>query len=267
MSRYARLLFPVAVLLCLLMFSAVAFADGGATWNSEAGAYFYNEPQSGIVVCTKMNVRDAAKTSAKSYGQIRNGQPVKILGITENASFYVLDLTSCGFAGQPAGSYGYAKATLIKINPKFLFSGSLTNLYATPWNTDDTDPYMPYSAPQKLKNGEQSGRYFLVLGAQSNWYAVLAMENSTGTAFIRVNDVRQQTAQLPNEHVVVWDAPLLNKDTKTATQTVKRFTTGSVVGYDGDYAILSLNNGAVVGYMEKMYLAPLVNSEEEKGVG
>ena len=267
MSRYAKILFPVAVLLSLLMLSAIAFADGGVTWNSEAEAYFFNEPQSGIVVCTKMNVREAAKTNAKSYGQIRNGQPVKILGITDNANFYVLDLASCGFAGQPAGSYGYAKSTLIKINPKFLFVKSLTNLYATPWNTDDLDPNWSYNAPQKLKNGEQSGRYFLVLGTQTNWYAVQAMENSTGTAFIRVKDVPQQAAQIPNEHVVVWDAPLLNKDTKTAVQTVKRFTTGNVIGYDGDYAIVTLNNGAITGYMEKMYLAPLVHNEEQIGVG
>ena len=144
------LLVLLAVTVLALLSLSVASADPAAYWDDATQSYLYYAPHYGIVICRQMNVRDRAATNGQTYGSIKNGQPVKILGISQNGSFYVLDLASCGFQNTGAATVGYAKSSLIKIDPEFLATTKLTNLYATPWSTS-------------LKNGEQTGRFFLIV--------------------------------------------------------------------------------------------------------
>ena len=168
-----RVLSMLAALLFLLLPLSVAGADGEASyWDATYQAMRYDEPHYGIVLCRQMNVRNKASTSGSTYGQIKNGQPVKILGISSDGNFYVLDLQSCGFANAAPGSFGYAKSSLIRMDPTFFYAGSMTDLYATPWGDGK-------------KNGEQGQRYFLIISSYGSWYAVQTMDSTPGTSFVR----------------------------------------------------------------------------------
>ena len=237
-------LLAAAVLLLLLPLS-VAGADGVAYWDPQSRSFLYTEPHYGIVICTKMNVRNRAATSGSAYGSIRNGQPVKILGTSENDDFYVLDLASCGFSNASA-TYGYAKKSLISIDPEYFATTKTTNLYATPWGDG-------------LKNGEQNNRYFLIISEHSGWYAVQATENSPGTAFVKMSDV-SRTYQ--GRYVVTWDTQLLDESSWAQIQNVKRFTVGRLVQNQGDYSLMIFNEGAANefrAWILTQYIAPLLN--------
>ena len=229
-------------------------------WNEGMQAYEFGTPRYGIVICTKMNVRVKANASSKAYGQIKNGQPVKILGVTQKADFYVLDLASCGIKSDDL--YGYAKAGLIKMSPEFIYVSQLTNLYSTPWETDRNTVWYQ---KQKHKNGEQNGRYFLVIEQKDDWYAVQAAESAPGTAFIRMRDVDANSPEFYNEtYVTTWEAPLLDESTWAQTRTVKRFTQGEFVAEYGEYILMSFNTGTANeyrGYINKLYLAPILGLE------
>ena len=85
---FRRILSLLAALLFLLPLS-VAGADGEASyWDETIQAMRYDQPHYGVVICNQMNVRNRASTSGSAYGKIRNGQPVKILGITSDGKFY-----------------------------------------------------------------------------------------------------------------------------------------------------------------------------------
>lgn len=230
-------------------------------WNEQMQAYEFDEPRFGIVICTKMNVRVKANTSSKAYGQIKNGQPVRILGVTQKGDFYVLDLDSCGIRSDDI--YGYAKTGLIKMDPEFIYVNKLTNLYSTPWETDRNTVWYQ---KQKHKNGEQNGRYFLVIEQKDDWYAVQAAESSPGTAFIRMRDVDANSPEYySNEmYVTTWDAPLLDEYTWSQKQVVKRFTQCEFLSEHGDYLLVSFNPGTANeyrGYIKKLYLAPILGLE------
>ena len=240
--------FLAAAVLLLLLPLSLAGADGASYWDAAANAYLYDEPHYGIVICRQMNVRDRASTSGKAYGSIKNGQPVTILGVTEKGDFYVLDLASCGFAGYSTGDYGYAKSSLIKMDPEFIATTKLTNLYATPWSTEK-------------KNGEQTNRFFLIIDQHNEWFAVQAMEGSPGSAFIRSRDIGQYTPQYQSMYVVTWDTALYD-DNMNHIQNVKRFTTGSMLDASGDYSLVVFNEGTaseLQAWILSQYLAPIFN--------
>ena len=244
--RTLSLLSALLVLFLPLSFSA---ADGYASWDPNLQAYVYAEPHYGIVICTRMNVRNKASTSGTSYGQIRNGQPVKILGTSQNGDFYLLDLESCGFTGVQPGAGGYAKTSLIKMDPEFIATTKLTNLYATPWT-------------QELKNGEQSNRFFLMIAQYNSWYAVQAMESSTGTAFIRAGEIGQYTPAYRSMYVITWDTTMYDEYSWAPTQTIKRFTPGSLLSTSGDYTLLAFNEGTASeyhGWIPNQFIAPIIN--------
>ncbi len=238
-----------ALFLFLLLPASIAGADGASYYDSTYNAYMYSEPHYGIVICTKMNVRDRASTSGKSYCSIRNGQPVRILGVTTDNNFYILDLDSCGKTNNPGG-YGYAKRSLIKIDPEFIATTKLTNLYATPWSTE-------------LKNGEQNNRFFLIIAESGDWYAVQAAESNPGTAFVRRYEVgTYSTYGYYDKYVVTWDAPAYDISSWATLANVKRFTVGSWQGTSGDYTILLFNEGAAnqyTAYIPTQYVAPIRN--------
>lgn len=270
----------VSIILLVLSFIIIttAAADGEMYFDENAKAFMFNEPHYGIVICTQMNVRSDASTRSKSYGKIKNGMPVKILGITDRAEFYVLDLQSCGIINQNPGSYGYVKANLVKIDPWFVYLQKLTYLYATPWSIDIEMPEMTADTttwniqpPTKLKNGEQDGRSFLIIGQQNNWYAVQSAESAPGTAFIRARDIPTNDLDYMNTYVTTWEAPLLNTTNKAQIKTIERFTLGELKGFDGDYALMTFYQGTeneITGYIDKLYIAPLLNGlQTEEGVG
>ena len=238
-----------AAVIVLLLPLATAGADGEAYWDDLYQANMYTEPHYGIVLCTKMNVRNQPSTSGTTYGSIRNGQPVKILGITRNRDFYVLDLESCGISSDVPGGYGYAKSSLIKQDPMYIATTRLTNLYATPWNTEH-------------KNGEQTNRFFLVIDMYYDWYAVQATEGSPGTAFIRTADVGQYSQGYQNMYVVTWDTPVFDQYSFEQIQTAKRFSTARLLGMDGDFSLLVFNEGAsneYRGWVSNLRIALIIN--------
>lgn len=241
-----RILSLLAAVLLALLPLAVAAADGSTYWDSASQSYFYDEPHFGIVICTKMNVRNRAATNGTSYGQIRNGQPVRILGITQDSKFYVLDLQSCGFSSAAPGSYGYAKSSLIRMDPEFFYASSTLDLYATPWGDGK-------------KNGEQTKRFFLVIAQYGGWYAVQTMESNPGTSFIRAGSV---PLYYQSRYVVTWDAPLYDEYTGAQFRNAKRFTTGRMINMTAERALLIFNEGAADefrAWIPRLYIAPLIN--------
>ena len=256
MNRCIRIFsLMLALVLLSTLFASLAFADAGYamwTWDPTAQAYLYTESHNGIVLCTRMTVRDRASTAGKSLGTIRNGQPVKIMGITQvnnpaNA-FYLVDLASCGIKNATPGSYGYVKTSLIKMDPFFVATTKTTNLYATPWSTD-------------LKNGEQGNRFFLVIGESANWYAVQTADGSAGTSFIRTGDIGWYSTGSTN-YVITWDTPVYDETTWAQIQTVKRLSVGSLVTMNSDHYLLVFNQGKANefrGWVPSLYIAPLVN--------
>ena len=246
-----RILSLLAAVLLLLLPLSVAGADGDGNtystyWDSTSQSYFYDEPHYGIVICRQMNVRNRASTSGSTYGQIKNGQPVRILGISQDSKFYVLDLQSCGFTNAAPGSFGYAKSSLIKMDPEFFYASSMLDLYATPWGDGK-------------KNGEQSQRYFLIISQSNGWYAVQTLESSPGTSFIRVGSF---PVYYRSKYVVTWDAPLYDEYSGAQIQNARRFTTGRMINMTSERALLVFNEGATNefrAWIPNLYIAPLLN--------
>ncbi len=259
----------LACLLLTVLAVSAAMADGELAWDSETNSYYFTTPRYGIVICTKLTVRCEASTRAKSYGLLKNGEPVKILGTTEKSDFYILDLPSCGFNNIAAdATVGYVKTGMIKIDPEYIYSGKLLNLYATPWSLY---PSYQYINTPKLKNGEQDGRYFIVIEQSDHWYAVQATDEKAGSAFIRIKDVPINNVPVqdingfyytPARYVVTWDAPLLQESTWAQLDVVKKYTSGELLADNGDYMLLVFEKGTekeTRGYINKLYLAPIIN--------
>ena len=242
-----RILSLLAAVLLLILPLTLAGAEGSPTyWDSASQSYLYTEPHYGIVICRQMNVRNRAATSGTSYGQIKNGQPVKILGISQDGKFYVLDLQSCGFAKATPGSYGYAKSSLIVEDPRFFYASGTLDLYATPWGDGK-------------KNGEQGKRYFLIISESNGWYAVQTQESNPGTSFIRSGSV---PVYYQSRYVVTWDAPLYDEYSGAQIQTAKRFTAGRMVNMTMDRALLVFNEGTANefrAWISLLYIAPVIN--------
>ena len=254
-KRILSILTAALLLLALLPLSA-AGADGGTYWDDATNAYLYSEWHYGIVTCRQMHVRDRASTNGSSYGQIKNGQTVKVLGITQDNNFYVLDLDSCGFTGTAPGAYGYAKSSLIKIDPEFIATTRTTNLYATPWTTE-------------LKNGEWNNRFFLVLAEHNDWYAVQLMETAPGTGFIRAREMGDYSSSTGYNFIVSWDTNVYAEGDWKDLGTVKRFTPcrllSSYSGADSissEYSLVLFNAGEKKEYSAwilNQNIAPILN--------
>lgn len=246
-KHFLSILLAAAMLLLLLPLS-VAAADGPANWDPAYQAYVYNVPRYGIVICRQMKVRDQPATRGREYGSIKNGQPVKIIGTSQNGDFYLVNLASCGFAGIDPNACGFAKASLIKIDPQFIATTKLTNLYATPWSTE-------------FKNGEQTGRFFLVIDQANGWYAVQTNESTVGTSFILSRDVGNYS-NYSTKYVVTWETSLLDEYSYSPIQTLKRFSVGTAYSLGEDFSMLIFNEGQaneVRGWVNSQYIAPIIN--------
>ena len=248
MKKRLLVFLAVAALLVLAAFSAMA--DGPNYWDSTTNTYQYYAPSYGIVICRQMTVRDRPSTNGASYGMIKNGQPVKILGKSQDGNFYMVDLASCGFQNAGDATVGYVKSSLIKIDPQFLASTKLTDIYATPWST-------------QLKIGEHVDRFWLVIDQNYNWYAVQAMESSVGAGFILSSDVGNYSGY-QQKYLITWDnVPLLDEASWSQIQTLKRFSVGTFVQMGGnDYTLLVFNQGQpneFRGWVSDQYIAPIIN--------
>jgi len=228
-----RILSLLTALLLLLLPLSFAGADEATPYDtyydSTYNANMFSTPHTGIVICNKMNLRPTASTSGSTLASISNGMPVKILGITTNNQYYLVDLESCGVSGK--GTVGYGKAGLIKIDPYFVATTKYTLLYATPWSAGG------------LRNGEQNNRFFLVLAEQGGWYAVQEMTSSPGTSFIRTGDVGRYTQTAGTTYVVTWKAPVYDENSWNRIQDVERYTPATFAGSAGDYTLLIFNEG------------------------
>ena len=237
------------VLLIFTLVSASADTYAQTYWDDATQSYLFYEAHYGIVICRQMSVRDQPSTGGASYGMIKNGQPVKILGKSADGNFYVLDLASCGFQNSGGTAVGYAKTSLLKIDPQFIACTKLTDIYATPWSTEH-------------KIGEHVDRFWLIIDQQSNWYAVQAMESTAGTGFILSSDVGYYS-NYQQKYVVTWDnVPLLDEASWSQSQTLSRFSVGALYSVSGDYSLLVFNAGQsneIRGWVSNQYIAPLVN--------
>ena len=272
MKKQLRNILCLAVVIITVVAVAThGIADGEMAWDEELRAYMFATPHYGIVICTQMNVRIQPDTRAKSLGKIKNGQPVKVLGITEKSDFYILDVQSCGINNAEEAQYGYVKSSLLKLDPAYIYSAKTLNLYSTPWSVNREEQW--YNAP-KLKNGEQDNRYLLVIEQSDNWYAVQSSEDKPGTAFVRIKDVPINNMPVidpntngayyytPIKYVVTWEAPLLDAATKVQTNVVKKYTAGEMLYEDAEYIMLVFNKGMpneYRGLVSKLYLAPIIN--------
>ena len=227
-------------------------AYGSTYWDSTNGAYMYNQPHYGIVICRQLSVRNRPSTSGSSYETLTNGKPVKILGYVPQSyngeEYYVVERAAGGFISNTGNtSYGYVKASLVKMDPEFIFADRLLNLYTTPWGDGQ-------------KNGEQRNRYFLVLSQYSNWYAVQTMESNPGTSFIRSSDI--YSSYYSKKVVVVWDTDLYDEESMYKIQSVSRFTSGRQVDVSGGYTLVVFNEGApneFRAWINTMYIARVIN--------
>ena len=238
----------LSAVLFMLITVSVASADGQSYWDGSHQAYMYNVPRYGIVICRQMKVRDQPATKGREYGTIKNGQPVKIVGTSQNGDFYLVNLASCGFSGIDPDACGFAKASLIRIDPQFIATTKLTNLYATPWSTE-------------LKNGEQTGRFFLVIDQYNDWYAVQTNESTVGTSFIRSRDVGNYS-NYSTKYVVTWETSLLDEYSYSPIQKLKRFSVGTAYSINNDFSMLIFNEGQaneVRGWVSTQYIAPIIN--------
>lgn len=236
------LLILTAVILCLLLPLTAASADGASYPYVSTPGQSYDGSFYGVVICSQMSVRNQPSTSGNSYGTIKNGQPVRILGsvTNRNTEFYMIDLASCGLKGTPTETYGYAKANLIKAYPEYIHVTSLTNLYATPWGDG-------------MKNGEQTNRFFLVISENNNWYAVQSTVSSAGSAFIRTSDAprrnRPSSSLTPSyntsttSYIVTGKATVYDEFSMAMLQKVDSDTPCELISVNGEYSLVLFNKG------------------------
>ncbi len=259
----AKCLMALVMILCMVcaILPITAMADGTQFYPGG-----YNYTISGTVICRQLNVRSEPKTSAKSYGKLKNGQTVIIVG--EYDDWTVVDLSSCGFNMQGTG---YVKKGLIKPDPHWIVLTQYTNLYATPWQM--TNP----------KNGEQSGRVMLVIEENYPFYAVQCCEETPGTSFIYMGDVGQYSQYGQNLYVVAEkNVPIYDAPWGRQISTLDRFTIVNVeaggYGYSGiqeypfenyeqyyesdGFYYVTVNygqNDAFSGYVPIQYIQKIIN--------
>ena len=259
----AKCLIALVMVLCMAfaILPTVAFADG-----YQNNPYTYNYSRPGTVLCRQCNVRSEPKTNAKSYGKLKNGQTVTIVG--EYGDWTIVDLSSCGFNTQGTG---YVKKGLIVPDPCWIVLTQYTNFYATPWNING------------YKNGEQSGRVVLLIEEYYPFYAIQCCESTPGTSFIYMSDVGQYSQYGQNLYVVADEkVPVCDAPWGRQISSLDRFTIVNVLSggyansgiqdypfdnydqcYENDgYYYVAVNYGQqdeYYGYIKTQYLQKIIN--------
>ncbi len=264
--RSSRIISAILLVMCMFTFvymPTTAFAYDDYT------QYLSPYSHQGTVVCRQCNVRSSPKTSASSYGKLKNGQTCTIIG--EYGEWTMVDLSSCGFNDQ---GYGFVKKGLIETDPYWIVLTQYTYLYATPWQMNGS------------RNGEQSDRVMLVIEEQYPWYAVQCCENTPGTSFVYFGDVKQYSQPGQNLHVIaedqvpVYDAPWGRQISMLDKFTIVNVEYGYYGGnsgiqeypFDNNYSdqcyevdgftCVTVNygqNNAYTGYVKSQYVQRIIN--------
>ncbi len=164
----------LVLVLALGMCSAFAEADGYNYSSFFNGNYTYR----GMVICTRLTVRETPSRNARSLGQLRNGDVVHILA--EQGEFYQIDLS--GTRLNRTG-VGYILKDLVQNNPRWIVLTKYTEVCSDPWYSSLT------LEPAHLS----SGTPVLVINENYEFYCVQLHSGTAGVGFIRKSDVGQYT--------------------------------------------------------------------------
>ena len=220
------------VVLMMMTFMAASYAEDST---------YYSE-RTGTVICTQLTVRSTPSTNGKSCGKLKNGQTCTIIGRT--GDWYIIDLASCGFKNYPEGT-GYAKASLIVEDPRWIVLTKYTVMYADPWS-------------MQKSNGEQSSRVLQVISENEWLYCVQTRETTAGSSFILKSDVGQYSN--PDEYnfvVVGGDAALYDDTLSEQIATLKTFDIVQfIVSRDNFYKVRFEDS---VGWVKKTQLQRIIN--------
>lgn len=238
MKKICSLFLALTLVFCL---AAVAYAESPADL-----VYQYSRP--GTVHCSRLTVRSSPSTSGSEYGKLKNGQTCTILG--EENGWWIVDLASCGFSNHSSG-YGYAKKSLISLDPCWIVVDPYTYLYTDPW----------YSGKS---NGEQLERVYLVLSENPEFYCVQCTESAAGSSFIRKSDVPRYSNDWQSLYVIAADnVPLFDNPGGVQINTLARFTIVSVSSWDGSsYYYVRVNPDTpdeYCGWVELQYVQRVIN--------
>ena len=193
-------LFAISLIVMILLASCLtAQADG---------EWYYS--YTGVVMCTNISVRKTPSTSAQRYGQLHNGDVVKIY---ENSNGWLtIDL---GFVNMGEG-VGYIKSSLVKESPCFIVLTKYTPVYADPWWTGES-------------NGEISGGTPMLLISESrDFYCVQLHTGKAGSTFVRKSDVGRYNPECEPGYAVVMDGPIDVYD-YNRTQIIGQLKTDNLV--------------------------------------
>ncbi len=241
MSKKFILTFLALISILVIAWSFPAMADGNPY-------YSYQNGWSGTVICTNVSIRETPSTSAKRYGQLHNGDVVKIVG--EQNGWYLIDLASTGIKNVPDG-IGYAKKSLIKISPYWIVLTKYTPVYADPWWSGES-------------NGElSSGTPLLVISENNEFYCVRLHNGQAGVTFVRKYDVGRYNPDCEPGYAVVVDGPIdvYSNDNNAVIGTLKTLELVQVYFYDGEYAHIyyNQNNTFIDAYVKTLNLQPVLN--------
>ena len=144
----------------------------------------------GVIICTNISVRTEPNTSAKRYGQLHNGDVVRIL--QDTGKWMTIDLSYSGLGD----GVGYVLSSLVKESPCFIVLTKYTEGYDDPWGTGKQNGQFSKGEPKLLKN--QNGQY----------YCIQPHKGQAGSSFIRVSDVGRYTQDCEPGYAVVMDGPI-----------------------------------------------------------
>ena len=199
----------------------------------------------GVVVCTNLSVRYEPNTNAKRYGQLHNGDVVKIY--QNQGNWLMIDL---GFSGLGDG-VGYIKSALVKESPCFIVLTKYTNGYDDPWYTG-------------MENGEFSkGEPMLVKNQNDQFYCVQPHKGQAGSSFIRRSDVGRYSQDCEPGWAVVMDGPINVYDlySSAVIGQLKTYSIVQVVSYSAEWSHIYFKNGDsyVDAWVQTSNIGPVIN--------
>lgn len=178
------------IALCMAISICGAFADAERYFEAENA---YRSRWTGIVMCTNITVRMSPSTSAQKYGQLHNGDVVRI--VEQLDGWYAIDLKTSGLKDAPDG-VGYIKSSLVKSNPYWIVTTQYTPVYSDPWGTGNSNGEISVNTPM------------MVVSENNYYYCVQTRPQSAGSSFIRKYDVGRFSAECEPGYAVVVDGPI-----------------------------------------------------------
>ena len=245
----------LALLLCICLIASLTITAHAECYQGtsivpegyppEFAQYLYPYSHTGTVICSQCNLRPDVTTDW-SYGQLKNGDTCVIVGKYDD--WLIIDLASCKI---DQTGYAFVKKELIKEDPYWIVTTQYTNLYATPWENE------------KMKNGEQYNRVFLVIEEQYPFYAVQCKESSAGTSFIYQSEIGKFSKDGQNLYVCAEDnVPIYDTRYWYQIGTIDIFTIVDVYSSSNGYYSVVVNEGEWNEYtagVNSQYLQKIIN--------